>query len=100
MRTIQATLLKNPPSLVHAFFWTSGLAALTAARGHGVPLVQTFGTLGVAERRHGSHVDGRLDTPDGAAELGGQGGREPARAGAQVEHGQRALRGRVAGEHL
>jgi len=49
---------KNPPSLVHAFFWTSGLAALTAARGHGIPLVQTFGTLGVAERRNGSHVDG------------------------------------------
>ena len=49
---------KNPPSLVHAFFWTSGLAALTAARGHGIPLVQTFGTLGVAERRHGSLMDG------------------------------------------
>jgi D-inositol-3-phosphate glycosyltransferase len=49
---------KNPPSLVHAFFWTSGLAALTAARGHGIPLVQTFGTLGVAERRNGSQVDG------------------------------------------
>ena len=49
---------KNPPSLVHAFFWTSGLAALTAARGHGIPLVQTFGTLGVTERRHGSLVDG------------------------------------------
>jgi len=49
---------KNPPSLVHAFFWTSGLAAATAARGHGIPLVQTFGTLGVAERRNGSHVDG------------------------------------------
>jgi len=49
---------KNPPSLVHAFFWTSGLAALAAARGHDMPLVQTFGTLGVAERRHGSLADG------------------------------------------
>jgi glycosyltransferase involved in cell wall biosynthesis len=49
---------KNPPSLVHSFFWTSGLAALAAARGHGIPLVQTFGTLGVAERRHGSPSDG------------------------------------------
>jgi len=49
---------KNPPSLVHAFFWTSGLAALAAARGHDIPLVQTFGTLGVAERRHGSPADG------------------------------------------
>src|SRR5215813_7664675 len=45
---------KNPPSLAHAFFWTSGLAALAAARGHDIPLVQTFGTLGVAERRKGS----------------------------------------------
>jgi len=49
---------KNPPSLVHAFFWTSGLAALAAARGRDIPLVQTFGTLGVAERRHGSPADG------------------------------------------
>jgi glycosyltransferase involved in cell wall biosynthesis len=49
---------KNPPSLVHSFFWTSGLAALAAARGHDIPLVQTFGTLGVAERRHGSPADG------------------------------------------
>ena len=49
---------KNPPSLAHSFFWTSGLAALAAARGHDMPLVQTFGTLGVAERRHGSLADG------------------------------------------
>jgi glycosyltransferase involved in cell wall biosynthesis len=49
---------RNPPSLIHAFFWTSGLAAAAAARGHDIPLVQTFGTLGVAERRHGSPVDG------------------------------------------
>jgi D-inositol-3-phosphate glycosyltransferase len=49
---------KKPPSLVHAFFWTSGLAALAAARGRDIPLVQTFGTLGVAERRHGSPADG------------------------------------------
>src|SRR5215472_5068759 len=49
---------KNPPSLVHAFFWTSGLAALAAARGHDIPLVQTFGTLGVAEQRHRSPADG------------------------------------------
>jgi len=51
-------LRKNPPSLVHAFFWTSGLATLAAVRGHDIPLVQTFGTLGVAERRNGSPVDG------------------------------------------
>ena len=49
---------RNPPDLAHAFFWTSGLAALAAARGQDIPLVQTFGTLGVAERRHGSPADG------------------------------------------
>jgi D-inositol-3-phosphate glycosyltransferase len=45
---------RNPPDLVHAYYWTSGLAALAAGRGLDVPLVQTFGTLGAAERRHGS----------------------------------------------
>jgi glycosyltransferase involved in cell wall biosynthesis len=49
---------KNPPSLAHAFFWTSGLAALAAARGYDIPLVQTFGTLAMAERRHGLPADG------------------------------------------
>jgi glycosyltransferase involved in cell wall biosynthesis len=48
---------RNPPGLVHAYYWTSGLAALAAARGGDVPLVQTFGTLGVAERLHGSGGD-------------------------------------------
>ena len=51
---------KNPPSVAHSFFWTSGLAALAAARGHDIPLVQTFGTLGVAERRHSSPADGNV----------------------------------------
>ena len=54
---------RNPPDLVHAYFWTSGLAALAAARGRGIPLVQTFGTLGAAERRHGpagQQQDGRI----------------------------------------
>jgi glycosyltransferase involved in cell wall biosynthesis len=36
---------RTPPDLVHAYFWLSGLAALTAARDLDVPLVQTFGTL-------------------------------------------------------
>src|SRR5215472_13637231 len=36
---------RNQPDLVHAYYWTSGLAALAAIRGSGVPLVQTFGTL-------------------------------------------------------
>ncbi len=45
---------RNPPDLAHAYFWTSGLATLAAVRGLDIPLVQTFGTLAVAERRHGS----------------------------------------------
>jgi D-inositol-3-phosphate glycosyltransferase len=44
------------PDVVHAFSWTSGLAALAAVRGTGVPVVQTFGSLGHAERRHGVAV--------------------------------------------
>ena len=54
---------RNPPSLVHAYIWTSGLAALAAVRGCDIPLVQTFGTLGTAERRHGPaghQHDGRI----------------------------------------
>jgi D-inositol-3-phosphate glycosyltransferase len=49
---------RNPPDVVHAYFWTSGLAALAAARDRDIPLVLTFGTLGVAQRRHGSATDG------------------------------------------
>jgi len=44
---------RNQPDLVHAYSWTSGLAALAAIRGGiDVPLVQTFGALGIAERRY------------------------------------------------
>ncbi|NEC08672.1 glycosyltransferase [Streptomyces sp. SID7909] len=42
----------NRPDVVHAHFWTSGTAALTGARGAGIPVVQTFHTLGTTERRH------------------------------------------------
>lgn len=41
----------RPPDVVHAFSWASGLAALAAARGTSVPVVQTFGSLGCAELR-------------------------------------------------
>jgi D-inositol-3-phosphate glycosyltransferase len=39
------------PDVVHAFSWTSGLAALGAVRGLDVPVLQTFESLGSAERR-------------------------------------------------
>jgi glycosyltransferase involved in cell wall biosynthesis len=48
---------RNPPDVVHAYFWTSGLAALAATRGRDIPVVQTFGTLGIAKRRHGDGAD-------------------------------------------
>jgi glycosyltransferase involved in cell wall biosynthesis len=41
------------PDVVHAVRWTSGLAALSAARDLALPVVQTFDQLGVTERRHG-----------------------------------------------
>jgi glycosyltransferase involved in cell wall biosynthesis len=44
---------KDRPDVVHALRWTSGLAALSAARDLQVPVVQTFDQLGVTERRHG-----------------------------------------------
>jgi glycosyltransferase involved in cell wall biosynthesis len=40
------------PHVVHALRWTSGLAALAAARDLRIPVVQSFDSLGVAERRH------------------------------------------------
>jgi len=56
---------RTPPDLAHAYFWTSGLAALAAARGRDIPLLQTFGTLGVTQRRHGR----RADVDDGRIRL-------------------------------
>ena len=37
---------------MHSHFWTGGLAALAATRDVPVPVVQTFHSLGTAERRH------------------------------------------------
>lgn len=37
---------QKPPDVVHAHFWTSGLAALAATRGTEIPVVQTFHSLG------------------------------------------------------
>jgi glycosyltransferase involved in cell wall biosynthesis len=42
----------NRPDVVHALRWTSGLAALAAARDLRIPVVQSFDSLGVTERRH------------------------------------------------
>jgi D-inositol-3-phosphate glycosyltransferase len=42
---------RERPDVVHALRWTSGLAALAAARNLDIPVVQEFSSLGVAERR-------------------------------------------------
>jgi len=38
------------PTVAHAHFWTSGLAAVTAARQVGIPIVQSFHELGGLEK--------------------------------------------------
>ncbi len=57
---LRAAWAANPPAVVHAHGWTSGLASLAAARDRGVPVVQTFHTLGTGERRHGGVGDTSL----------------------------------------
>jgi glycosyltransferase involved in cell wall biosynthesis len=46
------------PDVVHAMRWTSGLAALAAARDLAIPVVQEFNSLGVTERRVAGRRDG------------------------------------------
>jgi glycosyltransferase involved in cell wall biosynthesis len=52
-RYLAARWKKDTPDVVHAHHWTSGLAALLAAREVPVPIIQSFGSLGTAEQRHG-----------------------------------------------
>jgi glycosyltransferase involved in cell wall biosynthesis len=50
-----------PPDVVHAHFWTSGLAALAATRGTDVPVVQTFHSLGSPGGADGTAVRTRME---------------------------------------
>jgi D-inositol-3-phosphate glycosyltransferase len=52
-RHLAARWRKDTPDIVHAHHWTSGLAALLAAREFPVPVAASFGSLGIAEQRHG-----------------------------------------------
>ncbi|HEX6856290.1 MAG TPA: glycosyltransferase [Streptosporangiaceae bacterium] len=61
---------RSTPDVVHAHYWTSGLAALAATRDVSVPVVQTFHTLGVSER----HVASRLPWRPRTAAAAGEGG--------------------------
>jgi glycosyltransferase involved in cell wall biosynthesis len=45
------------PSVAHAHFWMSGLAALRGAGPHQVPVVQTFHALGSVTRRYQGSAD-------------------------------------------
>jgi glycosyltransferase involved in cell wall biosynthesis len=45
------------PDVAHAHFWMSGLAAVTAGRACGVPVVQTYHALGSVKRRHQGSAD-------------------------------------------
>jgi glycosyltransferase involved in cell wall biosynthesis len=56
-RFLAAEWAADPPDVVHAHFWMSGLAALLAARDTGVPVVQTFHALGTVKRRHQRAAD-------------------------------------------
>jgi glycosyltransferase involved in cell wall biosynthesis len=49
--------LADPPDVVHAHFWMSGLAALHATQDLPIPLVQTFHALGAVKRRHQGSED-------------------------------------------
>jgi D-inositol-3-phosphate glycosyltransferase len=55
------------PDVVHALRWTSGLAALAAARDLGIPVVQEFSSLGVIERRAGAGIAAGGVKADGAS---------------------------------
>jgi glycosyltransferase involved in cell wall biosynthesis len=48
---LRTQLQADRPDVLHAHFWMSGRAAVDAARGLGVPVVQTFHALGSVKRR-------------------------------------------------
>jgi glycosyltransferase involved in cell wall biosynthesis len=53
---LRARWAEEPVDVVHAHFWMSGLAAVSAARPNGIPVLQTFHALGSVKRRQqGSH---------------------------------------------
>jgi glycosyltransferase involved in cell wall biosynthesis len=54
----------SAPDVVHAHFWTSGLAALAGTRGLGIPVVQAFHSLGSDARR-----DDQQAAPGAAARI-------------------------------
>lgn len=61
----------TPPDVVHAHFWTSGLAALRAAEAVDVPVVQAFHALGHVKRRYQGEKDtSPAERPDAERRIG------------------------------
>ncbi|TWP53659.1 glycosyltransferase family 1 protein [Lentzea tibetensis] len=51
----------NAPDVVHAHFWTSGLASVLASRRTGVPVVQSYHELGIAASSGDGSTSKRTD---------------------------------------
>ena len=60
---LRARWRRERPDVVHTVSWTSGLAALMATRDLGIPVVQAFSSLGVAERRDHASADPATPPP-------------------------------------
>jgi glycosyltransferase involved in cell wall biosynthesis len=56
-RYVQRRWRVDPPDVVHSHFWMSGLVAVFAGRGTGVPVVHTYHALGTVKRRHQGKAD-------------------------------------------
>jgi D-inositol-3-phosphate glycosyltransferase len=74
------------PDVVHAHFWMSGLAALTATAASRIPVVVTFHALGTIKRRYQGDKDTSPDTRIGLErELGHLANRVIAQCAEEVE---------------
>src|SRR4051794_16935960 len=56
-RYLSRRWIADPPDVVHAHFWMSGVASVEAARGTGIPVIQTFHALGTVKRRQQGDQD-------------------------------------------
>lgn len=63
-RFLRSQWRADPPHVVHAHYWTSGVASVLAANGLDVPVVQTFHSLGVVAQQAGDEgvPEARLST--------------------------------------
>ncbi|MFD0207153.1 MULTISPECIES: glycosyltransferase [Saccharothrix] len=63
-RFLRSQWRADPPDVVHAHYWTSGVASVLAANGLDVPVVQTFHSLGVVAQQAGDEgvPEARLST--------------------------------------